>query len=417
MAKKKMATISRKKSKKTKTSKKDVGLLGKALRALGGAGGGVVGGMFGAPLAGAAAGTGLGATISRWLGAGDYTVAANSIVRSTLRSSENIPMMHTSGQTVTIRHKEFIAEISGSVGFTVQRFFLIQPGDSNTFPWLSDIANKYQQYKIKGLVFHYVPTSGYAVSGTNPAIGSVMLQTSYRANDTAPTSKVEMLNEYWASESSPADSFCHPLECSPSENPFSIHYTRNQPVPANDSPLMYDLGQTWVATSGMPGANVVGDLFVTYEIELSKPIVTSGVTDSILSSSRLDGTASPGNWFGGTTETSQFGTGVILYNTSKMTFPVGTTGTYLIVVSMISSAYLTAMNLAGAPTFTNCTGVNLPNGSQYSATNCTSAVNLTGGDYILKVNLVQSGLVASVQFPAGTWTGTVNAVIIEVAAC
>ena len=229
MAKKKMATISRKKSKKTKTSKKDVGLLGKALRALGGAGGGMVGGMFGAPLAGAAAGTGLGATISRWLGAGDYTVASNSIVRSTLRSSENIPMMHTSGQTVTIRHKEFIAEISGSVGFTVQRFFLIQPGDTNTFPWLSGIANKYQQYKIKGLVFHYVPTSGYAVSGTNPAIGSVMLQTSYRANDTAPTSKVEMLNEYWASESSPADSFCHPLECSPSENPFSIHYTRNLP--------------------------------------------------------------------------------------------------------------------------------------------------------------------------------------------
>jgi hypothetical protein len=99
------------------------------------------------------------------------------------------------------------------------------------------LAVKYQQYKIRGMVFHYVPTSGFAVSGTNPALGSVMIQTTYRAGDTPPTSKVEMLNEYWASEASPADPFCHPIECSPKENPFNVHYIRNAAIPDQNSLL------------------------------------------------------------------------------------------------------------------------------------------------------------------------------------
>jgi hypothetical protein len=40
---------------------------------------------------------------------------------------------------------------------------------------------------------------------------------------------------------------------------------------------MYDLGKTFVATQGMPSDGVIGDLWVTYEIELKKPLVASPV--------------------------------------------------------------------------------------------------------------------------------------------
>ncbi len=111
-----------------------------------------------------------------------------------------------------------------------------------------------------------------------------MLQTSYRATDSAPTSKIEMLNEYWSTEVVPCETTCHPLECNPAENPFNIQYVRSDSavLPVSDSPLLYDLATTHVATEGQStdGA-ALGDLWVTYEIELKKPVLSSNVTASI----------------------------------------------------------------------------------------------------------------------------------------
>jgi membrane-bound metal-dependent hydrolase YbcI (DUF457 family) len=144
---------------------------------------------------GGSAGHGLGAALSKWLGYGDYTVAKNSIVQ---RSSASIPVMHSANQSVVIRHREFVTSIQGSTAFTVQNQLVLNPGILETFPWLSGIADRFQEYKVLGLVYHYVPTSG-TFNGSSAALGSVMFQTTYRATDTAPTSKAEMLNEYWAS--------------------------------------------------------------------------------------------------------------------------------------------------------------------------------------------------------------------------
>lgn len=256
----------------TKQKKKqDITAVGKALRALGGLGGGYAGGLFGNPAMGSAAGTGFGAMVSKWLGQGDYTVSSNSLV-SQVRPDGTIPSMHKDGQTVVVRHKEFLGEILSSASYTVQRRFPLNPGDINTFPWLSAIAAQYTEYKIRGMVFHYIPTSGTAINSTNPALGSVMIQTSYRATEDPPASKVEMMNEYWATEARPSDPFVHPIECDPKENPFNVQYIRNASVSNTENILMYDLGVTTVATTGCPASNnIIGDLWCTYEIELKKP--------------------------------------------------------------------------------------------------------------------------------------------------
>jgi hypothetical protein len=241
---------------------------------LGALGGSTLGGFVGQPAAGSAVGSSLGAAVSKWLGAGDYEVSQNSIVA---KASSNIPAMHKSDQSVTIRHKEFIGPIHGSTGFQMQYNLPINPGVTATFPWLATIARRFQEYKVKGMVFHYVPTSGTAISSTNSALGTVMIQTSYRAGDSAPTSKVSLLNEYWSNEVVPYDCMAHPIECDPKENPFSIHYVRAGTTPSAE-PLLYDLGNTFVATEGMQGTNIVGDLWVTYEIEFKKPVVSTNVS-------------------------------------------------------------------------------------------------------------------------------------------
>jgi hypothetical protein len=55
-------------------------------------------------------------------------------------------MMHNTGQTVVIRHKEYLGEIRGSTTFTVQDALQINPGNARTFPWLSGVAVRFQEY-------------------------------------------------------------------------------------------------------------------------------------------------------------------------------------------------------------------------------------------------------------------------------
>lgn len=211
MAKKKSKTrvvIQPRPSKK----KQNVSQVGQLIRSLGSLGGSALGGVVGLPAAGGAAGNSLGAALSKWMGFGDYTVSTNSIVS---KASTQIPAMHKEGQTVVIRHREFLTTVRSSTNFALQNSFTLNPGNSTTFPWLSTIAASFQEYRWKGLVFHYIPTSGSAISGTSPSLGSVMMQTSYRSTDSPPSSKAELLNEYWSGEAVPSETFAHPIECDP----------------------------------------------------------------------------------------------------------------------------------------------------------------------------------------------------------
>jgi hypothetical protein len=222
---------------------------------------------------GSSIGHSAGAGLSKWLGFGDYTVSRNTLVTP----SGQIPAMHKNAQSIRVMHKEFLGTIQGSTTFTVQKELTLNPGLVSTFPWLSKLSSSFLQYEIKGMMFHYVPTSGNFVS-SSPALGAVMIQTSYRSNEPAPSSKSEMLNEYWSSESVPSEPFHHAIECDPKENPFQIHYVRGAAPPTGDSPLLYDIGRTFVATEGMAGTSTVGDLWVTYDIELKKPVVASDIS-------------------------------------------------------------------------------------------------------------------------------------------
>jgi hypothetical protein len=346
-----------------KKKQDEITAIGRALRMVGGMGGRYLGGMVGVGNAGAGVGTGLGAALSRWLGQGDYTVAQNSIVRQA--ASGVVPSMHKNDQSVIVRHKEFITEVTGKQSFTVQRRFSINPGLGNTFPWLSGIASQYSEYRVKGMVYHYVPSSGDAVSSTNAALGTVMLQTSYRANEAQATSKVELLNEYWSSESKPSEAFCHPIECSPEENPFNIQYVRTGDVPASDNVLLYDLGVTTLAVSGQQADDIVlGDLWVTYEIELRKPRLTDLTGESLggLMATATANLAIATPFGSDTTEAADTTTGGTSLTSTALTLQRGNVGTYQLTL------YYQAATAA------NCTGIAI-SGTGSAAFRVYGAVN------------------------------------------
>lgn len=343
--------------------------LGGALRTLGGLGGRLLGGFAGQGDIGSQVGTNLGASISKWLGSGDYAVASNSLVRES--ASGYIPMMHKDAQTITVRHREFLTEVTGKIAFTVLRTFPINPGLALTFPWLAAIASQFSEYTVKGMVYHYVPTSGNAVSTTNAALGSVMLQTSYRATEAVPVSKVELLNEYWANESKPSDTFCHPIECDPKENPFNVQYVRTGDLATTENQLMYDLGSTRLAVSGQQADDIVlGDLWVTYEIELRKPKMTA-LTGEAEYSYGVNCSGSITNILPfGTTQTEVVDSlaGGATISGTAVTLAPGNVGTYLI-----------TLNATGATAFTNSGTTVTGSGSakiQERSSTVTTGVNI-----------------------------------------
>lgn len=304
--------------------------LGKALRALGGLGGSAFGGLVGQPVAGGAIGKQLGAEVSRWLGSGDYEVNRNSIVKST----QGIPSMHQTDEGITIRHREFIGVITGKQNFTVQTNFALNPGLSQTFPWLAQIASKFQEYRVLGAVFHYVPSSGAAISSTNAALGTVMMSTNYRATSTAPTDRVTMLNQYWSSESVPSEAFIHPLECARFTSPTDVLFTRTTDLPSADNKMLYDFGVTTLAVGGQQADDtVLGDLWLTYEIQLMKPQISSNVDASGLWCNYYTTTGTYANLFGSMSKLSG-STLPLTFSTNTAIIPAGNPGTYYIDLSV-----------------------------------------------------------------------------------
>jgi len=320
------------------------------------------------------------------------------------RAASNIPMMHSTGQSVVLRHREFIGSINGSVGFTVQKNLVINPGLPASFPWLSSIASRFQEYDIKGMVFHYVPTSG-TFNGTSAALGSVMIQTSYRVSDSAPSSKLEMMNEYWSNEVVPFETMAHPIECDPKENPFNIHYVRNVPVPGSE-PLMYDVGRTFVATQGQASTDQLGDLWVTYEVELKKPLIASPA---------LASPAYYGASYTGPTSASFFGTPAtsagnlpVSANVKTVTIQPGNAGPFLLVAQIYGTnlSHATQLSWSGTLSTTNFSGTLYDGALSYDGTTVTGT-NPTSGNclrWVIGFSIPDPSLVCTITFPSAQWT-------------
>jgi len=188
---------------------------------------------------------------------------------------------------VTICHKEYLTDINsasgnGSAGSSFQiQNFLVNPGLINTFPWLSQVAANFQEYEVNGLAFEYKSLSADAVVGSNNsgALGDVIMATNYNSASANYANKQQMLESQFSSDGKPSKSSLHFIECARSQTPVSELYIRTASVPSGQDQRLYDLCNFQIATQGcQANSALLGELWVTYEITLYKPIL--GGTDS-----------------------------------------------------------------------------------------------------------------------------------------
>lgn len=229
-------------------------------------GGMALGSTFGP--AGAKFGRGAGAFVSKALGFGDYTVTSNTLMNGP-------PMFGSGSRNVRIRHKEYIGDVSSSTLFSTTSY-LINPANGALFPWLSNIAKSYQQYKVHGMIMYFNSTSADALNSTNTALGTVMMATNYDVRESNYASKFEIENTFFSTSGKPSEDHAHPIECANKERPTNVMYVDNAGEGSLD-PMLYYSGNFQVATVGSQAAAVIGELWVTYDIELMKPKSDPGV--------------------------------------------------------------------------------------------------------------------------------------------
>jgi len=167
------------------------------------------------------------------------------------------------GRSCRVQHKEFIQNVSGTTNFTVALFLALNPGLAGTFPWLSNIANNFEQYRVRMMRFCYLTRTGTNIPG------SVLMAPDYDASDVQPVSEQIMSNYAEIVEDAPWKDICCLLRPSGMHALGPKKFVRNGLVPGQDLKTT-DVGTFILAT--VDGTNVNwGKLWVEYDVEFFEP--------------------------------------------------------------------------------------------------------------------------------------------------
>lgn len=237
---------------------------------------GYIGSLIGGP-AGAAVGSRVGrqmgnltADLVRTLtGYGDYQIKKNVYLsgQPPQVNHSNVP-----GGGCIICHREYLGDVvSGSANTFNLVSYPIVPSSDRTFPWLSQIATNFQEWVPHGIVFEFRTMSADALNSTNTSLGQVIMATNYNSELPNYQSKGEMENSEFSNSVKPSASCLHMIECARSATVLSELYTNSE---SSDDKRFSQLGNFQIATNGMQAATVnVGELWISYTIELRKPIL------------------------------------------------------------------------------------------------------------------------------------------------
>jgi len=223
-----------------------------------------------------------------WLGLGLYEGqgaygkgSTNSLIEGSGRTPPMFGSVADETGALICSHREYIGDIFGPDATTrnfKNRVYDLNPGIERTFPWLSQIAQNYEEYEFGQLVFEFKSTVNPSVAGEGQ-MGTVVMVTNYNSG-TRPFDDKNQMMQYDGSQSCRSTQHAvHGVECDPAKySGASGHYIRTGPMPDEDI-KSYDHGKFQLATVGMPSNfdnDPIGELWVYYTVKLRKPRLYTG---------------------------------------------------------------------------------------------------------------------------------------------
>jgi len=187
--------------------------------------------------------------------------------------------MRQSGETFIVTHREYIKDVtSANSGFGVS-ITPINPGLASSFPWLSQIAARFESYIFDRLDFVYQPICNTTTSG------SVMMAVDFDALDVAPADKAILMANQHAVRCSPWDNVRYSSR-SKNLHKFGIQrYVRSVAAPDKSDIKTYDVGNFFVASQNTPATTTsLGELYVEYTVRLFTPQIQTSLTTAVKNS-------------------------------------------------------------------------------------------------------------------------------------
>lgn len=333
-------------------------------------------------------------------GFGDYEVHSNSLLAAGTEGKlgGDVPYMHSTDQHTTIRHREFLGDVIGSTLQFDWTQFPLNPGLAVSFPWASPMSNCFQMYRIRGMILEFKSLS--LEFAAVPYNGFIAIGTQYDVLESPYTGKLELDNSEYACSGPPFKSLMHPIECERSQTFNTELFVRNGNVPPNADLRLYDWGKTTIAVGSQTSNAVIGELWVTYEIDLFKPKLASQIGFAANSAQATTNGCSAAN---------PLGTGFVANWTGTMPMSISTSGTVLKFGPLTTAGqyYVTffwigpgnAVIVYPSFSFINCTGGNLFNSPQGGTTVQSMSVS-----YIVTITGPSASVVLSTgaTFPTGS---------------
>jgi len=175
------------------------------------------------------------------------------------------PRVAQGKDSIRIKHREFISTVTSSIAFAVTNNIPINPGLPASFPWLSQVAQAWEEYSFNSLTYEYVTRASTAT------VGSVILTPDYDASDNPPVNEQIACSYDGAQEdASWKDQFCN-LPSGRLNAADKFRFVRNGPLSANQDIKLYDAGNMFVCCTEFASAAAVGKLWVEYDITLRIP--------------------------------------------------------------------------------------------------------------------------------------------------
>jgi hypothetical protein len=194
-------------------------------------------------------------------GAGEQSYAASAYATGQVGEA---PTVVATRETCRVTHREFIANVTGTVAFTIAQTLAINPGIAATFPWLSVIAQNWETYRFRKLRLCY-----YTRTGTNVP-GSVIMAHDPDASDPAPASEQIMTTYEMCVEDAPWKDIMMVFSLLGMNDIGPRKFVRTAALAANQDIKLYDSGNAFVAT--VDGTAVSwGKLWLEYDIDFFTP--------------------------------------------------------------------------------------------------------------------------------------------------
>jgi hypothetical protein len=281
---------------------------------------------------------------------------------------------------IHVHHREYVQDLAGSVAFA-STSLPINPGQVLLFPWLSQIAQRYESYRFNSLRFCLETTS------PTTATGSVILAVDFDAADDAPVSKIQAMSYRSSVRGAPWDALEQNLL--PEDlHKLPMNYVRTTvSLPANLDIKTYDIGNLIMITQGQAGTSSVSELYVEYDVNLITPQIDASTNGFFISGSA------------GLTAVVGFGTNAAIDAQSTVPISINTAGdtlTFLSNFSGVITAIYTGTVLG--PVATVGSTATIDAGYHSAGTNNTA--------YMVLYRIVASpGQTLKVQLTETTFTG------------